>query len=389
MPDTAPAGYVSVWRDDFRSLSLRTGGPTPAGYAAGKGTWTAAGLWSRTGLVGNDTDKGSSDFGYGQFIDHAYNWQALDPAFPPLGMVDITSEGLILKATASYPLVRAAFPDEVPGSKPLLSSLLASLYAAKIKIPFMRRTRVWMPGGLNDFPAAWGLSEKSFADQYAKGYETDDDEVFGTVYPTNRAASTTHVSTTVGPSYNTVSQSTFLLAGYSLVGRWFDLDMLMTSAGVQVFVDGMTGGLLPHPSGAELSTYHHSILNMSTYNNGTFPAAYPDAQMKVASVEYFAPPSNTDYVFPPTHPVPAISWQPGFSATSIPVGTASGTTIGTVSGASTYAVIGGGGKIVLVGTALKTSGALSAGTLRFAVEGYDANGWPGISPGSNVVATVS
>lgn len=149
------SGYSTVWSDNFTSLSFRTGGNftgQSSGYVTGKGTWAPAGLSYMT------DSKGYGDFGYGVFIRHTYNFQAIDPTFPPLGMLDITSDGVILKGSDQYPLVRAGL-FKYRGSKDMyLSSLISTTYSAKIKPPYARRVR-WTLNSAdrNDFPAVWGL----------------------------------------------------------------------------------------------------------------------------------------------------------------------------------------------------------------------------------------
>lgn len=71
----------------------------------------------------------------------------------------------------------------------------------------------------------------------------------------------------------------------------------------------------------------------------------------------------------------------------MPVATPSGTVIANLSGAATYAVMGGGGKIVVDGATLKTSGTFSVGTLSFYLTGIAADGTPGIVPKFTVHVT--
>lgn len=113
------------------------------------------------------------------------------------------------------------------------------------------------------------------------------------------------------------------------------------------------------------------------------PALYYTPKLIVRSVEFLGPASNTGGLYPPAGPTPAITWGGSFTGGSVPSATASGTTIGTLSGASTYAVfpkLSTFTGLSVTGSSLKTSGALSAGTYDFYIEGTDVSGNPGLAP---------
>lgn len=148
------AGYNSIWVENFNSLSLRTGNvyiDQSSGYVTGKGTWAPSGLNYMT------TTKGYPDFGYGQFINPNFNYQAIDPTFPPLGMIDITANGLELNGSEAYPLVRGSFATVGGGQPPFLSALLYAGFSTKVGIPYAVRVNMTVTTNNFEFPAAWSL----------------------------------------------------------------------------------------------------------------------------------------------------------------------------------------------------------------------------------------
>lgn len=527
--DIPVSAYQSVWRDGFASLSLRNGGPTPAGFATGKGTWADAGLYYNPG-TGNNA-KGYYDFGYGWFVDHTYNWQAIDPTYPPLGQLDITAAGLSLIAGSNFPLVRNSLPgvnitpppasssgwynsqsgtfttgvsvDGLPapaviaagganqssrreyfkGSafkagetisvvvkyafgtsnsirvltafsngqftsgyifgntftqdptstagnwnnvaintfanhkelsftmtvpvdsyinvgvgpnsttngqtvivydfqtfrSPYLSGLVTNMYSGLIKPPFYRETVFTMPGGPNDFSAVWGLGLDTSQGQF----EFDDCEWFGTTYPLDEVFGTLH--TPQG------SVNSNLLTGTSLVGRQITIGVQYTKDFIAHYYGGRNGTLISKiaiPAGAEIDQQHYSLLDECVGFAVTgMPAALAAASsLVVRSIEYFAPASNTSYSFPPSPPVPALTWNAGFTGGVIPVATASGTVVGTLAGSATYSVLGTT-KLAISGSNLVTVGTQTAATIPFYIQGLDAGGNPGIAP--KLTATVS
>lgn len=63
-------GLVLTFEDNFDTLSLRTGGPTQGGYAAGSGTWTPR-LNDKTDAKGGSLDTNGE---YQWYADPAYAW---------------------------------------------------------------------------------------------------------------------------------------------------------------------------------------------------------------------------------------------------------------------------------------------------------------------------
>ncbi len=162
--DEPDSGYGSVFADNFACLSLRTGtvwSGNNTGYndPASKGTWSPLGHYYMT-------DPNSySDYGWGKFLNPNANWQATDPNFPALAMLDITNSGVVLKGSEYYPLIRAALPLNGASRPSLLSSMICTAQSMKIKSPYSREF-VFISGDSTDpntypaeFPALWGLSD--------------------------------------------------------------------------------------------------------------------------------------------------------------------------------------------------------------------------------------
>lgn len=146
-------GYNSIWSDSFASLSLRSGNVysgQSSGYVTGTGTWAPSGLNYMTPTTGYP------DFGYGFFINPNFNWSPTDETFPPLGMINITSNGLELNASEGYPSIRAALPL-TSGQPPFLSALLYSGFSTKVGIPYAVKVTGTITTNNFEFPAWWQL----------------------------------------------------------------------------------------------------------------------------------------------------------------------------------------------------------------------------------------
>ncbi len=381
------AGYERKWLEPFTSLSLRTGHKytgTGSGYATGKGIWASSGSNYMT------LDKGWPDFGHGYFLRHTYNWQALDPSFPPLAMIDITENGLLLKGSGDYLAVRQDL-GAGPNYK-FLSSLVMSGYSAKIGLPYARRVNFTITTGDNDhtFPAVWGLGEKYAMDSAKLHYELDDFERFCNDYSINHTSAHTHLTITGvgmvggGGQFNT---------GATTVGVPMETVVVHTNDYAYFYANGIFVFKILLPATHDQTDLHHTQLNMAV---GCSWKAYPATSvgnpvLTVRSVEILAPVSNTTGVFPPAPPLPLVTWGGSFAGGVIPVGTTNGTTVATLSGATSYSLMNYNGAtpsgLVVSGSNLQTSGTLSAGTFQFYIEGLAADGMPGIPP--KLTATIN
>ena len=262
---------------------------------------------------------------------------------------------------------------------PYLSALVSSLYSAYIKPPFYRETVFTIPGGTYDWSAVWGLGIDTSSGQF----EIDDFDSLGPPTAADKLTGGLHTPQgSLGYSYST---------GTSLAGRQITLGMQVANGLVSYYYGGRTGVLVAQvacPGGSEWNQNQYYILD----EDFGFPwIGYPQdittqSSMTIRSVEYFAPPSNKSYTFPASPPVPAITWGGSFTGGAIPVATPGGTTVATLSGGASYSVLGFS-KLVVSGANLNTSGALSAGTYNFYIQGLDANGVPGIAP--KMTATIS
>lgn len=546
--------YRPVWKDDFKSLSIRTsstGQPTPAGYTAGKGIYTPAGYWNVIGtwaseLLGARADRKGHDF----FLNRvSYSTLvAADPTFPPLGMLDITDEGLILKCTSDHQPVRDLLPWNIKGKgtdivdgtpngatggawydnldatsttgsavdglpapcviasggniygrreyyagsgavsgqskrftvkfrhgtsgkgfffinngsnisditftgttldattdaggaiedvfflsvgghlevsftytsnatgllafglgpnsttagqtisweditildavRPFLSGMVSTLYSAKMKPPFMRRTLVTVPEHADHFPAVWGLGNKNRAEsEFGQSFEIDDMEWFGTTLGTDTAASALHVSRSVGPNYNGWSSPpSHVTIPDGVFDRQLIVEAECTMTHVRTWVDGIPVMDVEIPEGAEPNDFMHSIINLSM---GMHWMPSPDftgtLEMTVRSIEYFGPLSNENYEFPELGPVPVVTWRSGFEDGDVSSATA-GTVVADLSGATSYTALGVDLQFVVDGSTLKVKSGGVPATASIWIEGVDAAGVPGIAPKIEVAA---
>lgn len=378
-------GWETKWQDNFASLSLRTGGYY-SGNTTGYNDPSAKGTWAPNGLHYMTSQNAYGDFGYGAFINPNYNWQAIDPTFPPLGMIDITASGLVLKGSDQYPLVRASL-NQVAGQAPFLSSLVSTTQSMKIGVPYARRVRFTLnSAGAYDFPAVWGLGDRYNGDLSKPHYEVDDFERFGSNYNNNTSSQHTHIHNgtsmiDAGGNYDTGT----VLAG----GAEIETLVVHQSDYIWMFTNGALTYKNPVPAGADATDLHHVILNMAV---GLSWESYPagsigSPSITIRSVEILAPSSNTTGIFPAAPPVPVLTWGGSFTGGAIPASTPNGTVVATLSGAAGGYSVLGTTKLAVSGTSLVTVGALSAGTINFYIRGTDASGNPGIAP--KLTATIS
>lgn len=151
--------YNSVWSDNFASLSLRTG-LVYSGNTTGYNAPTSKGTWAPLGHSYMTDPSGIADFGYGYFLNPAFDRSGTDPSFPPLQMLDITTDGFVLKASESYPLIRASMPT-TGGHPSFLSSMVSTTQSMKLQPPYAREYTFTVNNQTSPakFPAAWGLSD--------------------------------------------------------------------------------------------------------------------------------------------------------------------------------------------------------------------------------------
>lgn len=253
------SGYESVWLYDFRNgLSLRTG--EVFGRITGYNHPNAKGIWAPSGHYYMTDPKGFGDFGHGFFLNPNYDWQSIDPTFPPLGMIDIVAEGVQLKGSDQYPLVRAQCGTS-SGFPQYLSSLICTAQSAKIGIPFARRIR-WYDNSshASDFPAAWGLNERYNGVLYfTRHLEVDDFERFGVEYTARNSSQHTHMpSGARGGQFDT--GATKRDAGTVL----HETLVVYRSDFIFMFTDGMLCQKIPvSGNDADPLDKHHAILNMA------------------------------------------------------------------------------------------------------------------------------
>jgi hypothetical protein len=81
--------------------------------------------------------------------------------------------------------------------------------------------------------------------------------------------------------------------------------------------------------------------------------------------------------------VPSLTWGSGFSGGSIPSSTPFGTTIATLSDAASYAILSTTTPVAVSGTNLITA-TTTPGAYTFYLEGFTADGTPGVVPADNV-----
>ena len=281
-------GMYVVWSDFFESLVFTRTGFKYTNNASG--LFTGLGTWASAGQTYMNQDQGFAGFGRDYFVRNDYNWQAIDPSFPPLGMIDIGIDGVELHGSEAYPLVRAAVPGSSSTAPLFLSSLIMSGYSAKIATPFARRIRWTLDSngdGRYDFPAVWGLGQLYAGYPAFPHQEFDDFEKFGVDNPVS-----------------VVSQGVFMPG--RIAGKLFDtgspiVDTLMetviiaTDDTAYFFVNGVYNVQISLGVGFINTDLHHTELNMSTgftFHDypGTFTASIAGTTMTVTNVPHLGLP---------------------------------------------------------------------------------------------------
>lgn len=167
-PSAIPEGYELIWSDEFRSLSLRSGGPTDIGLQAGKGTWSSPGTWWTS------NSKGVQGYAYDWLADPSYHWP--DGYRGPFA---ITSEGLRIRSQPASSEVAAILPL-VRGIKPWLSGQINTWHAVRITPPFYFEASAKMPKGVGrPWPAIWLMTGERHPNVPGQEYEIDIHEGFG------------------------------------------------------------------------------------------------------------------------------------------------------------------------------------------------------------------
>lgn len=333
-----PSGYQLVWAEEFDVLSFRTGGPTNAGYAAGKGIWTASGNNYR-----DNNPLGIVGYGYDWFVDPFYEGWPED--YPVLGPFDLEPSVLRMICETPTPSMASLLPKMKDKGQELnqprtLSALITNSDAFRISLPFYRETRMRVPSSPLAWPASWsiGHNRDDFpVNQHRKEFEIDDMETFGNPY---EAATTIHWHATEGQNqeYKHVGQthrlSTDLSAEFHTFGVW------LNETHTIFYIDNLEAFRVAHPPGSDPFQPMSHILDMSV----GFPWLGYQGSLEgpivceVDYVRYYAPASNVSAVIPPPPPVAKLTWRDPFSDGLLADDTAVGTVVADLSGASRYGV---------------------------------------------------
>lgn len=135
--------------DDFDSLSLRSGGPSEAGYGAGSGVWTPR-------LIPDDAEKGSTHLAERQFYaDPAYAWNG---GFTPFS---VASSVLTVRAQETPAGIAAQMPTNAntEAAYDYVSGVLTTRHSFRFKPPVLIEARMKLPKGRAIWPALWTLPQ--------------------------------------------------------------------------------------------------------------------------------------------------------------------------------------------------------------------------------------
>lgn len=375
-------GTSRIWHEPFEVLSLRTGGFATGSLTTGYNAPSSRGTWSVNGenfMTHSQRYRGLNSYSYTP--NHAYNWQAIDPTFPPLGMCEITADGLLLRATGDYPAIRATLPL-ISGNVPYLSSFISTASSAKFTRPYVMRVIFrFMTMGPEEFPAIWTTGEHyalDIDDPTFKHYEVDLIERFGADYASDVVSIHTHINgSSRGGQYDTN-----VPLGPDVEN---EITILHTEEHVKAWFNGVLRTTMVHPVGQQYPNDrdHVELNQLIGMTWRAYTATHPDALLLIRSVEVFKPATDTENdLIPPTPPVPVLS---GFAGT-LTNGVNPDTVVGTLSGAVSYRVIGYSG-LTVSGSNLVTTGTQSPGDYFFYIEGLAADGTPGIPPGYDLTVT--
>src|ERR1035437_5429878 len=140
-------GYSVIFFEDFDTLSLRTGGPTRAGYASGSGIWTPRYYWSKN-PKGDTHDKE-----YAWLVDPAYTW---GDGYPASGQFSVSNSILTIRAESTPTSLIGKIPDRTAGNPyPWVSGILSTANSFSFKAPIYAEARIKVPKGTALWPAFW------------------------------------------------------------------------------------------------------------------------------------------------------------------------------------------------------------------------------------------
>jgi hypothetical protein len=145
-----PSSYQKIWADEFETFSMRTGGPTYAGLAAGTGVWTP------THHTTFDP-KGSFFNGeYAYMVDPTYPWGG---GYPALGQFAISNSILRIRGERTPAALVGQLPVNPVTSQPFswVSGAMTTYESLKIGPPCYIETRTRLPRGKALWPAFWHI----------------------------------------------------------------------------------------------------------------------------------------------------------------------------------------------------------------------------------------
>lgn len=293
-------GARVIWADYFTSYSRRTGGYA-SGLTTGYNAPGSTGIWSSNGENFMNTASAVSNSGdsWSYLVNDNFNWTATDPTFP--GLTSLAAGGLVLKATGSYSPIRNSL-TAISGHVPYLGSMVSTASAVKVTTPFICRVKFTLDTmGAEDFPAIWLLNEHYALDINNAAFrhrEIDLMERFGSDTAANHIASTIHTDPGTGSLVSSGGDyNTGTAVGPSILN---EVVAFVSDGMVMVWFNGVLRQTMYPPSGtAWTSDRFHVILGMRIGMSWrAYPAAAPDAQMTVKSVEFLRPFTSANDLLP-------------------------------------------------------------------------------------------
>lgn len=151
--------YALRYSDDFNALSLRTGGPTLAGYLSGTGTWIP-----RCTCAGTDP-KGysfSPNGEYQWYTDPAYAWGG---GYSANGQLSVAGGILTMRAETTPAGISASVPTNpnTGSTYSYVSGALSSQAYFTLVPPFAIEIRAKIPSGRSSWPALWLIRNDGLA----------------------------------------------------------------------------------------------------------------------------------------------------------------------------------------------------------------------------------
>jgi hypothetical protein len=288
-PSPIPSGYSKIWSDEFSALSLRTGGPTWDGLAAGKGTWAAP------GATYSADPRGVAGNGYDWFIDPSYyGWSKIGYKGPFTSTPDglrIRAEhasaaiATMLPSVATFPWARHQLLLRQDDRIPWMSGQVSTAYSVRIAPPFYFEARAKMPvGSGRPWPAIWLITGGDRpGSETNKSYEIDVHEGFA---DSDQLHATIHVNTAAN-IHTVVNQP----SGVDLSHDFNTWGCTVTKDKQIFFFNGTEVGRLDTPAGANADDRYMIILDVSAgipWKNGGPPSGGP-FDMTVRYVRLYAP----------------------------------------------------------------------------------------------------